>query len=644
MTIMGIESNISRAWEYIRTAEPAIQGANGSRQAMSVAWNLVQRFGLSVDEALPLMRDWSAGCQPPWTEKEILHKLLDAKNKSSNPVTQRVSGQYTILAEYIYRDPLGNEVFRKKRYATESKPKNFVIEPKGAISRSPFLYNAPEVWAAKKTGETVLLVEGEKDADTGSRMGFIATTDPAGAQGWKIGYAAQLKDNNVAIIADRDMVGYKAACVRCESLIPLAKSVKIITLPGRGKDLTDWISEEPQLDHKAVIRQLIEQTPNFDEAALEEYRATVLPPEKPEGLPMFKDDEGAENKICLPEVTTFRSFKDEIIPPVDYLVDKLLAREDLFIFNGKAKSGKSTSLVNLAVCLATGIPFVGRRCQRCKVLYVAMEDKDITVKSRVKKLCDRLGVNPDNNLSFIFRDSLIKSTKDTNYLEAVRMTLTKNKETAEKGNPMDKFQVVILDPMYYLAESIDENNSKEMGCLIRSIRQLGLDFGLTVVLATHAKKGSVADLTAVEATAGSSQVSRIGEAYVSLAPHEKDGYSIARFTLRDGKTPENEVWSLLDYPLLQLAPDEDPAAYKAEKSNGGRPAKYSNSVDIIFEIIKSHGGSCRAFDLKLEVCKQTGMRESTFQHTMADLTAAKKLYYNPKSRTYEDLTYDQQNF
>lgn len=639
---MATQDQISRAWEYIRTAEPAIEGSGGSNRAMSVAWNLVQRFGLSEDEALPLMRDWSARCQPPWSEKELIHKLNDAKNRSTNPVTQRISNNYTILAEYIYRDPNGNEVFRKKRFATETKMKNFLIEPKGAIAKAPYLYNLPAVFQAKQSGETVLLVEGEKDADTGIRMGFVATTDPCGAQGWKKGFAAQLHGCNVAIIADRDETGYKAAIARCQSLLELAKSVKIITLPGSGKDLTDWINENPGLDHKTVIRNLIENTQNFDQKALEEYKATVLP-EKPQNLPMFQDDDEEKENI-LPAVTTFLDFKDDPIPRIDYLVDGLLAREDLFIFNGKAKSGKSTSLVNLAVCLATGRPFVGRQCQRVNVLYVAMEDKDNTVKSRVKKLCDRLGANPGRNLSFVFRDSLIKSTKETSYLEAVRMILAKNKEDADTGNPMLRYTVVILDPMYYLGESIDENNSKEMGCLIRSIRQLGLDFGVTVVLATHAKKGSIADLTAVEATAGSSQVSRIGEAYISLAPHEKDGYSIARFTLRDGKTPENEVWSLVDYPLLQLAPDEDPGAYKAEKSNGGRPAKYSNSVDIIFEIIRSHGGSCRAFDLKLEVCKQTGMRESTFQHTMADLTAAKKLYYNTKNRTYEDLSNDQQNF
>ncbi len=459
-----------------------------------------------------------------------------------------------------------------------------------------------------------------------------------------MGYAAQLKDNNVAIIADRDETGYKAAVNRCQSLLALSKSVKIITLPGSGKDLTDWVIENPQLDHKTEIQKLITQTPNFDQEKLNEYRTTVLPTEKPQGLPMFNEDTPENKLFRLPEITPFFKFKDVPMIKVDYLVEGLLAREDLFIFNGKAKSGKSTSLINLAVCLAAGIPFVGRRCQRCNVLYVAMEDKDQTVKKRVIDLCNRLGVNPGKNLSFIFRDSLISTSEDGNYLESIRMVLAKNKEDAETGNPMEKFTVVILDPMYYLGASIDENNSKEMGGLIRSIRQLCLDFELTIVLATHAKKGSIADLTAVEATAGSSQVGRIGEAYISLAPHEKDGYSIARFTLRDGKTPKNEVWSLLDYPLLQLAPDEDPEAYKQpEKPKQGRPEKFVGAEETILETLHLNGGSMKVIDLKIEICQRTGMSESTFKHIMSKLTSEKKVYYNTRTRTYEDLNQAEKN-
>jgi len=64
---------------------------------------------------------------------------------------------------------------------------------------------------------------------------------------------------------------------------------------------------------------------------------------------------------------------------------------------------------------------------------------------------------------------------------------------------------------------------------------LALKVGCTLIVATHSKKGSVADLEAEEATAGSGMVGRIGEAYISLAPHEKEKHLIARYKLRDGR-------------------------------------------------------------------------------------------------------------
>jgi putative DNA primase/helicase len=39
---------------------------------------LIQGFGLSIDQARPLLRDWNRRCEPPWSERELEHKLQDA--------------------------------------------------------------------------------------------------------------------------------------------------------------------------------------------------------------------------------------------------------------------------------------------------------------------------------------------------------------------------------------------------------------------------------------------------------------------------------------------------------------------------------------------------------------------------------------
>jgi hypothetical protein len=43
---------------------------------------LVNGFGLPPAEALPALMEWNAGCQPPWSEAELRHKLASAEKAS----------------------------------------------------------------------------------------------------------------------------------------------------------------------------------------------------------------------------------------------------------------------------------------------------------------------------------------------------------------------------------------------------------------------------------------------------------------------------------------------------------------------------------------------------------------------------------
>lgn len=67
-----------RAARYLAEIPPAISGQGGHNQTFRAACVLVVGFNLSVDDALPLLAEWNTRCQPPWTEKELLHKLESA--------------------------------------------------------------------------------------------------------------------------------------------------------------------------------------------------------------------------------------------------------------------------------------------------------------------------------------------------------------------------------------------------------------------------------------------------------------------------------------------------------------------------------------------------------------------------------------
>ena len=69
---------IERARKYVGKMDPAVSGQRGHDQTYYVACKLVLGFGLTVDEAFPVIAEWNAGCQPPWSEADLRRKLTEA--------------------------------------------------------------------------------------------------------------------------------------------------------------------------------------------------------------------------------------------------------------------------------------------------------------------------------------------------------------------------------------------------------------------------------------------------------------------------------------------------------------------------------------------------------------------------------------
>lgn len=67
-----------RARAYLKQIGPAVSGQNGHGQTYHTTMVLVEGFGLDRETAIQLMSEWNATCQPPWTAREIEHKVDDA--------------------------------------------------------------------------------------------------------------------------------------------------------------------------------------------------------------------------------------------------------------------------------------------------------------------------------------------------------------------------------------------------------------------------------------------------------------------------------------------------------------------------------------------------------------------------------------
>ncbi len=77
---------IERCRQYVAAIPPAVMGQNGSAQTLCAANAIFGGFALSEEQGWPILMEYNARCQPPWTEKELVHKMRDAIEKPVNPV------------------------------------------------------------------------------------------------------------------------------------------------------------------------------------------------------------------------------------------------------------------------------------------------------------------------------------------------------------------------------------------------------------------------------------------------------------------------------------------------------------------------------------------------------------------------------
>jgi hypothetical protein len=75
-------SLVERAEKFISKMPAAIAGQHGHAATYHVACVLVQGFGLTPSQAMPLLEGYNARCEPPWSAKELEHKL-DGANKAA---------------------------------------------------------------------------------------------------------------------------------------------------------------------------------------------------------------------------------------------------------------------------------------------------------------------------------------------------------------------------------------------------------------------------------------------------------------------------------------------------------------------------------------------------------------------------------
>ena len=180
---------------------------------------------------------------------------------------------------YDYLDEQGNLLFQKVRNPPGNAQRFWQRRPDGKsgwINNTQgvrkVLYRLPEVLEAIASERTILVVEGEKDADSLWRIGIPATCSPDGASDigkaakWRMAYSESLGGADIVVIPDHDAAGYAHADAAAKASLGTAQRVRMFTLAKhwpdcpKGGDISDWLATGHTGEELA---KLIEAAPDY---------------------------------------------------------------------------------------------------------------------------------------------------------------------------------------------------------------------------------------------------------------------------------------------------------------------------------------------------------------------------------------------
>jgi DNA-binding HxlR family transcriptional regulator len=339
------------------------------------------------------------------------------------------------VAEWKYFDLSGNILASVKRFEPDGTPTTKTYRPycfklvdgerkwrPGAPELRP-LYRLPEIALA----QTVVLVEGEKCAQALADLGIDATTAMQGAEApidrtdW-----TPLTGKTIIIWPDNDDPGLAYARRVSERLTAIGCTVLGIEIPAgkRSKwDAADCIEEGD--DPRAIIGAAIPVTVSL-----------------PSPVRLYRLDELANR------------------PPPEWLIDGMLTESGLAMLWAPPESYKSFIAIDLAMCIATGMPFHGRPVKAGPVVYVAAEDDQGVTSRMLGWRATRGQGHPEPDIR-IHADGMTLVSDDTsNLIQSLRSLPVMPR-------------LVVIDTVARTFGVGDEGKTQDMNAFVKALDEIG---------------------------------------------------------------------------------------------------------------------------------------------------------------------------
>ena len=310
---------------------------------------------------------------------------------------------------------------------------------------------------------------------------------------------------------------------------------------------------------------------------------------------------GDNDHVKLPPILKYteaiKKPECNVIP--DEVICGVLHRGCKMILSAPSKARKSWTMLELGLSVAGGQYWMGIETIPTPVLYIDFEFLYGLFSERRNKIIMAKYGNMDIELPFY---ELVLRGYDASFFEI--------KKHIESFCKEKEIGLIIVDPIYKLADDFDENKAKDVAKLLREFEKLASSLNVAIAFAHHFAKGNSSEKGSIDRASGSGVWAREPDAILMVTPLDDENYTL-EMHLRNfpQKDPiaiywNDGVWEV-NTSIDVDSEIKNRAIFKPKKS------RFKATASDLKQILQGRGETVIDKNNRLKIASELGVSERT---------------------------------
>jgi hypothetical protein len=229
------------------------------------------------------------------------------------------------------------------------------------------------------------------------------------------------------------------------------------------------------------------------------------------------------DSLLRPKSRSWDDLEEADLPELKIIIDGILNQGAKMTLGGSSKAGKTWLLMDLAFSISTGREWIGFKVHKGRVFYVNLEIQEQYFRKRGRSIKKAKEIPEKERIPNL----------DVWTLRGCFMTAEAFKEAILEEIGDEKYDVIIVDPLYKILNGADANSAGEMQKILAELEQVSTQANAALVYADHFSKGNQAKKASIDRISGSGVNARDPDVIATFTEHKEPDCLTLQWTLRN---------------------------------------------------------------------------------------------------------------